>query len=100
MVTVSLADQSFLRQLQVLSGFLSSAGLDREAEALSDVYGLSILQTDFGGLGYKQDAQLTEKEEAEVLFLVSAWLEALNSADRSRSTSKHLTSRPDRKSVV
>ena len=39
----------------------------------------------------KQDAQ----EEAEVVFLVSAWLESLNSADRSKSPPKPLTIRPE-----
>lgn len=83
-----------MQQLQSLSEILSSAGFVREAEALSDVHNISTLSTDFGGLGYKQDAQLIQGEEAEVLFLVSAWLEALNSADRSKAPAKHLSSRP------
>jgi hypothetical protein len=84
-----------LKQLQSLSEILLSAGFPREAEALSDVYNISTLSTDFGGLGHKPDAQLDQKEETEVLFLVSAWLEALNSADRSKSPVKHLPVRPE-----
>ena len=84
-----------MQQLKSLAEILASAGFGREAEALSDVYGLSILSTEFGGLGYKPDSQLVQKEEAEVLFLVSAWLESLNSADRSKAPAKHLSSRPD-----
>jgi hypothetical protein len=35
------------------------------------------------------------QQEAEIVFLVSAWLESLNSVDRSKSLSKPLTSRPE-----
>lgn len=46
-------------------------------------------------MGYKPNTPLDQKEEAEVLFLVSAWLEALNSADRSTTPAKHFPSRPE-----
>ena len=91
----SLTPQNFLGQLKSLSETLLSAGFGREAEALTDVYGISTLSTDFGGLGYNTNAQLDQKEEAEALFLVSAWLEALNSADRSKAPATHLPSRPE-----
>lgn len=84
-----------LQQLKSLTEILLSAGFSREAEALSDVYALSISPTDFGGLGFTADSDLEQKEEAEVLFLVSAWLEALNSADRSKAPAKLLPSRPE-----
>jgi hypothetical protein len=90
-----LSAQGFLKQLQSLSEILLSAGFPREAGALSDVYNISTLSTDFGGLGHEPDAQLDQKEETEVLFLVSAWLEALNSADRSKSPVNHLSARPE-----
>ena len=41
------------------------------------------------------DAQLDQTQDSEVLFLVSAWLEALNSADRSKAPANHLPSRPE-----
>jgi hypothetical protein len=90
----SLPPQNFLKRLQSLSDVLNSAGFGREAEALVDVCTISTLATDFGGLGYNPDAQLDQKDEAEVLFLISAWLEALNSADRSKAPATHLPFRP------
>jgi hypothetical protein len=62
---------------------------------LKEVYSLAVLDTDFGGLGFKADKNLSPKEEAQVLFLVSAWLESLNSADRSKQPVKLLTTRPE-----
>jgi hypothetical protein len=53
------------------------------------------LSTNFGGLGYKTDIQLDQNQVSEVLFLTAAWLEALNSADRSKARVKHLPSRPE-----
>ena len=37
---------------------------------------------------------LTQKDASEVLFLVSAWMEALNPVDRSKSSMASLPSRP------
>jgi hypothetical protein len=62
---------------------------------LKDVHSLAVLDTDFGGLGFKADQNLSPKEESQVLFLISAWLESLNSADRSKRRVKLLTSRPE-----
>jgi hypothetical protein len=90
-----LSAQSFLKQLQSVSEILFSADFPREAEALSDVYNIATLSTDFGGLGHEPDTHLDQKEETEVLFLVTAWLEAINSADRSKSPVNHLSARPE-----
>ncbi|RHZ62004.1 aconitase family protein [Aspergillus thermomutatus] len=49
---------------------------------------------DLGGLGLDDESDVTAQQESEILFLVSAWLEALNSADRSRSMPAPLPSRP------
>lgn len=84
-----------MKQLQSLSDILLSASFPREAEALSDVYAICTLSTDFGGLGHDPNARLGQEEETEVLFLVSAWLEALNSEDRSKSPTEHLSTRPE-----
>jgi hypothetical protein len=62
---------------------------------LKDVYSFAVLDTDFGGLGFKVDQNLSPKEETQVLFLISAWLESLNSADRSKRLVKLLTARPE-----
>ena len=88
------SSQGLLEQLQSLSGILSSANHIREAQTLSDVHALCILSPDFAGLGYDANAVLSAQEESEVFFLVSAWLESLNSDDRSRSPAQPLLSRP------
>lgn len=90
-----IPSQSLLAQLQSISDILRSGGLSAEAETLKNVYSLALLETDFGGLGYGLEVGLTPEEEAEILFLVSAWLESLNSADRSKSPIEHLLARPE-----
>lgn len=56
---------------------------------------LCTLEADFGGLGLTPEMVLTEKDETEILFLVAAWMESLNSADRAKSPRPQLSSRPD-----
>ncbi|EAW15355.1 aconitase family protein [Aspergillus clavatus NRRL 1] len=59
-----------------------------------DVLDVCSQPRDLGGLGLGAISRATVQEESEILFLVSAWLEALNSADRSRSMPPPLPSRP------
>jgi hypothetical protein len=66
----------------------------REAEALDIVLALAIQYPDFGGLGFQPEQELNPCEEAKVLFLISAWLESINSADRSKQPLKMLDARP------
>jgi homoaconitase/3-isopropylmalate dehydratase large subunit len=49
---------------------------------------------DFGGLGFASDHAFDAEEIAEVLFFISAYLEALNYQDRSISAPAPLQSRP------
>ena len=91
----SLPAQSLMNQLQSLSRILSSAKFTREAQTLIDIHALCLLATDFGGLGHASDEDLDPKEEAEILFLVTAWLESLNSEERSKSPTQPLLSRPE-----
>ena len=56
---------------------------------------MCLLETDFGGLGLKLEMKLTDKDETEILFLVAAWMESLNSADRSKFSRPKLSSRPE-----
>jgi hypothetical protein len=90
-----LHGENLLEQLKSMTDILFTNNHSREGEALSHVSSLATISPDFGGLGYSSNIQLDEKQEAEVLFLVSAWLEALNSADRSKSLPKPLPSRPE-----
>ncbi|KAK4958728.1 hypothetical protein LTR10_003524 [Elasticomyces elasticus] len=66
----------------------------REAEALKEVVQHSTVHPDFGGLGLTPDRDLNNHETSEVLFFVSAYLEALNYQDRKASPTLPLTSRP------
>jgi hypothetical protein len=87
---------SLLKGLKSVTDVLLTNNQLREAEALSNVSSLAVLSPDFGGLGYSPDMHLDTQQEAEIVFLVSAWLESLNSVDRSKSLSKPLTYRPKR----
>jgi len=94
LIRIALDPKPFLGQLLALSEILSKAQYVRETEALESVKSLACVSKDFGGLGLVQEEDLGLKEEAQVLFLLSAWLESLNSADRSKAQIKMLTSRP------
>lgn len=86
---------SFFEQTKVLASLLSASGRSLEAGALLDVCELGITSTDFGGLGLHEDSKdLSEQDFAELLFLVSAHLEALNSAERASDPVKLLSHRP------
>ncbi|TVY86747.1 putative aconitate hydratase [Lachnellula willkommii] len=86
--------QSSLQQLSHVSKLLTSHHA-REAETLATVLSLATQTPEFGGLGLREDQELSPDEEAQVLFLVSAWLESLNSEDRAKSPPKLLASRPE-----
>lgn len=81
--------------LRSLAEILRAGHHDREADALSDVYQHCLTQPDFGGLGYTPEQELDESRRSEVLFLVSSYLEALNSQDRYSSPLIPLDSRPE-----
>jgi hypothetical protein len=90
-----LLGESLLKQLKSVTDVLFTNNQLREAEVLSNVSSLTVLSPDFGGLGYSLDMNLDTQQEVEIVFLVSAWLESLNSIDKSKSLPKPLTSRPD-----
>jgi homoaconitase/3-isopropylmalate dehydratase large subunit len=69
-------------------------GHAREADALKDAFDKSTTPTDFGGLGLPTDRALKDNEASEVLFFVSAYLDALNYQDRKASPVQSLTTRP------
>jgi homoaconitase/3-isopropylmalate dehydratase large subunit len=55
---------------------------------------LCTRSSDHGGLGLDLSTQLSESQQREVYFLISAWLEALNSADRFKEDLTPLSARP------
>ena len=84
-----------LEHLSSLSFLLQNAGHQPEAGALLDVYTLSLAPTDFGGLGLDPKAKIISPQDAaEILFLTSAHLEALNSVERAKNPLRPLSTRP------
>ena len=89
-----IPSQTLLKQLQTLSSILVSNGHSKEAEVLQEVYDHVHLPTDFGGLGLKAGKQPSSEMDAEILFLVSAYLQALNSVERAKMPAPLLKTRP------
>ena len=69
-------------------------GFSREADALADVFVICNQSVEFGGLGLSDSADISPDQASEILFLVSAWLESLNSADRAKTLPQALALRP------
>jgi hypothetical protein len=91
-----IQQQSFtaISSLQPLISSLQNGGYPRESQTLVDVTTLCAQSRDHGGLGLNPTASLSDSQKREVHFLISAWLEALNSADRSRAPMAPLSTRP------
>ncbi|KAI8629515.1 aconitase iron-sulfur domain-containing protein [Xylariaceae sp. FL1651] len=83
-----------LKQLGALATILLSSGFTPEAAVLREVYQIGVTPTDFGGLGLTTERTISPHEESELLFLTSAHLESLNSAERSRQPLSPLPTRP------
>lgn len=66
----------------------------READALQEVHDRCTTATDFGGLGLSLDKEFTSEDVTELIFFVTAHLEALNYQDRHTAKVPALTSRP------
>lgn len=89
------ADQRFLHQIKSVASALEKFGHGKEADALMEVYDLGITSIDFGGLGMQASGQeISEQDHAELLFLLSAHLESINSIERAKAPVQPLTSRP------
>ncbi|PWY90353.1 aconitase family protein [Aspergillus sclerotioniger CBS 115572] len=83
-----------LTQLAGVIELLKAQNITREANALADVLVISRQPTELGGLGLTETDSLTLEQEAEITFLVIAWLESLNSTDRARAPPSPLAVRP------
>jgi hypothetical protein len=73
---------------------LQGAGAVDVAEALEEALQRCVADTDFGGYGLDEQDALDPAQEADVVFLCSAFLEALKSAARTRAGPQLLSSRP------
>lgn len=80
--------------LALATELLERTNRHRESQALKDVLEICRQPTAHGGLGISEQAPLGADQECEILFLVSAWLEALNSTDRVKSPPVAITQRP------
>ncbi|KAE8344407.1 hypothetical protein BDV24DRAFT_171875 [Aspergillus arachidicola] len=78
----SLLGSNLLQNLKIAQNTLRDYGHFREADALTDVLITCAQLPELGGL------------ESQILFLVSAWWEALNSADRAKAFPAPLRTRP------
>lgn len=87
-------DLSILDNICTVSDALRQIGHQRESEALRDVFLRCTTSPDFGGLGLAANHECTSTEEAEILFLISANLEALNFHDCQTTPVQPLTQRP------
>src|SRR5690242_3897007 len=83
-----------LSSIRPLISTLQDRNHSREAQILSEVTALCTKGPDYGGLGIQLDTHLNESQKKEVIFLVSAWLESLNSQDRAKAPLPPLDVRP------
>ncbi|KAK4073101.1 transcriptional regulator family: Fungal Specific TF [Trichoderma aggressivum f. europaeum] len=72
--------------LDNVSQVLLKQGASRESHVFSQISEIASTSPNYGGLGLNTDVQVTEDDIHEISFLISAWLEALNSDDRKKST--------------
>ncbi|CAG8065735.1 unnamed protein product [Penicillium nalgiovense] len=92
----SHATQDTLQILEYISAILRTDHTkQREADVLTDVLGICHQPAMLGGLGISKHDSLTVQQQSEILFLVDAWLESLNSADREKSIPCRLIQRPE-----
>lgn len=91
----SLHARNVLKLLQAIITTLKQQGKQQTAETLEEVVHQSTLSGDFGGYGIDIEETLRPQQEADVVFLCSAYLEAQQSATRAQSKPAPLKSRPN-----
>lgn len=80
-----IRSKTIIDSLQELASILATSGHGPESEMLEIVVGKSLERKELGGLGLDYLADLGEKDKKEVLFLVEAWSESLNSEEKARN---------------
>ncbi|KAI2694767.1 hypothetical protein CBS147372_9606 [Penicillium roqueforti] len=80
--------------LQKLADALQQSGIRHLSGALYETVSKCTTPNDFGGYGVDTEAHLTPSREADVVFLCSAFIEAVKSEERARSKPKPLRQRP------
>lgn len=96
------ADSNLVGFLELVeSSIASHRDLDELGVALRSVIQLCLLPSDFGGMDLTPSVPLSAETEAQILFLLSTYLEAVKSAERSLHVPKPLKARPEgRKSMT
>lgn len=77
---------NYFDDLNRLSSELKTQGYERESDIFDLVSEKVLASKEDGGLGLAKISKLCSKHEEEILFLLKAWLESLNSQDRYAST--------------
>ncbi|KAH8646710.1 hypothetical protein BX600DRAFT_484655 [Xylariales sp. PMI_506] len=92
------ADGSIVPQLVELlkstRGVQAEGQNPKEAEVLRHVLNIAQNSPNYGGLGLSTDSDIPDNIRSELVFLCSAWLESLNSAERSKVVLKPVSTRP------
>jgi hypothetical protein len=70
--------------LAILASALAGSKRGKEAEALQIVISRCLEKIEFGGLALSQNTSLTDLDHNDILFLVGACLESLNSQEKAR----------------
>lgn len=80
--------------LQKLAETLQLSGIRPLSEACYETVSKCTTLEDFGGYGFDTETPLTASQEADVVFLYSAFIEAVKSEERARSKPQPLRHRP------
>jgi hypothetical protein len=86
-----------LKAIEIIADHLKSIGKDRESDALRTVLTIAGTPHNFGGLGLSGGSEVSDKDQAELVFLSSAC--KINSPEEgalllSVLTQRHQGSRP------
>lgn len=82
-----------LKAIQLVSDAIRNEYV-RESEALQAVLAIAQNSPDYGGLGLTLEGGVSDDDHNELLFLCSAWLEALSSADRATRIRTPISTKP------
>lgn len=85
-INFETSSQDSLQSIGQLSSALAANGNVAESDALENAIAKCLERREFGGLGLSQSGDIPKGCLEEVLFLVDAWLEAINSQERARKT--------------
>ncbi len=83
-VTVLPTSADSIESLATLSSALAESKHAKESEALQNVISKCLEKKEYGGLALSHNTTLTDADHESVLFLVSAWLESVNSQEKAR----------------